>query len=144
MITHEIQTVKPAVSLGRPHSNWPYPPNGARRVPDKMSKLEYTQYIERLPFKRGSIIFSSYGNPTPPKDIIPDRMYIVEDVQELHYVVDYSTDGVPRCLYLRGLKTPRVQGFYSSPTTWVLLKYDEISDEAKKYVDARNNSNAAN
>lgn len=144
MITHEIQVIIPTTTQHGNHSNWPYPPQGMRKVPDKMSKLEYTQYIESLPFKRGSIIFSSYGNQIPPNEVIPDRMYIVEDIQELHYVVDYSTDGIPRCLYLKGLKTPKVQGFYSSPSTWVLLKYDEISDEAKKYVDTRNNSSSTN
>jgi len=145
MITHEIQVVNPSIiSSDRDFRHWPYPA-AKPRLPSKMDKLEYANYITNLPFKVGSIIVSSRGNnEVPVEEIGVERMYVVTDIQELHNFVDYDIDMKPRCLFLKNLHIPRHQGFYSSADSWMILQYSEISDKAKAYVDARNSSNSTN
>jgi hypothetical protein len=145
MITHEIQVVSPSlVSTETSYRHWPYP-SAKPKLPAKMDKLEYAKYITNLPFKVGSIIVSSRGSHEVPTDEIGvERMYVVTDIQELHNFVDYDTDMKPRCLFLKNLHIPRHQGFYSACDHWMILKYEELSDKAKSYVDARNSSNSTN
>lgn len=59
-------------------------------------KHAYNLYIKNLFVKKGEYITKRYNNNWPYK---PEDIYRVLDIQEMHTLVEFAPDGMPKCLW---------------------------------------------
>ena len=84
MIEHKIVVVK------EPLTNVV---SGAKRL----NKYEYAMMLREIPFKKGDILVNKYMQECPKTE---NAFFRVEDIQEIHSMVDYEVD-LPRPLLLK-------------------------------------------
>jgi hypothetical protein len=102
---------------------WKRPPDPPKQ---KLNKLEYDQHLEKLGFKRGDHIVSNY---IVDHKFYETQMYVVDDIQEIHYLADYEADNKPKCILIR----PLIQVYPGSPTNpwWVDgTRYHKVPEDA--------------
>ena len=108
----------------------------------KFDKLGYAQYLAKLPMKRGDLLYSNYHENRDPKDLPPHNFFFVQDIQEIHSLVEYhSQDYAPRCLYMAGLSAAGAPftPFWGCPNSYLVVPLDKVNDEVRKAYDRAQN-----
>ena len=142
MITHEIQVVIPEEPR-KSYSHWLLQGQQQQQRPREMSKIEYAQYIEGIKkqVQVGDILIGNYDVESrgTTRNCPRHRFFEVLDIQEIHTSVRYVS-GRPECLYLKNLNVPYGDGgYWTCKDSYDVVPYDELPDEVKQIVDARNN-----
>ncbi len=111
MLTHSINIYKPPPIISQPvttvyHHQAP--------VVSKLSKFDYNVLISNLPFKKGDVVISRAIQDT--SKLTKFAVFKVIDIQEIHYLAEYDTQGHPKPLHLQD---PERFHFWSSPNAWV-------------------------
>lgn len=164
MIRHSFKLpVKEVPVVGGTKSNekWPYTgESGPGRKPQqqapwwagalkekeevtrRMGKLEYAQFLSKLDMKRGDIVIH-YNNwqdkSTPCPDMDIGFFYHVEDIMELHGLVDYTKHDGPKCLLLRTVGRPASTGFWGPPSWWNVVPKESYPSKLIKFLESNNN-----
>ncbi len=119
MLTHSINIYKPPPIISQPvttvyHHQAP--------VISKLSKFDYNVLISNLPFKKGDVVISKAI--INRDNITRHAFYKVVDIQEIHYMAEYTPQGKPKCIHLKDNHT---FDFWSSPDMWELAPEELIN-----------------
>lgn len=127
MITHKITPYKPSFPVVSQQQT-------QQPVAIRMGKFEYAKYLSNLTIRKGDYIVH-YSLVNKDK-ISPHSVFIVDDIMEMHGIVDYEYDSVaekqiPKCLHLKGaINSPGgspVQ-FWTSPARWDLCPQNILKE----------------
>ena len=109
MLTHSINIYKPPTII-----SYQTPAQHTQTALPKLSKLDYNVLIGSLPYKKGDILISkAIMNPSC---LTKYAVYKVVDIQEIHYMAEYDTQGRPKTLHL---KDHDKFDFWSNHEMWV-------------------------
>ena len=87
MIKHQIEKYKQKAWISPVVQNHPNMGGGQVTVfSPNANKLAYAQYVSSLPYVKGAYV-SFRGQPYP---VVKSEIWKVEDIQEIHYMCEYS------------------------------------------------------
>lgn len=112
MLTHSINIYKPPASISQANTPVYHQQQRPQTVP-RLSKFDYNLLISNLPFKRGDVLISKVL--MNQENVTKFAIYKLVDIQEIHYMAEYTNSNLPRCLML---KDQNGFTFWSSPEYW--------------------------
>lgn len=127
MITHKITPYKPSFPVVHQQQS-------QQPVTTRMGKFEYAKFLSNLAFKKGDYII--HYSLVDKEKISPHSLFVINDIMEMHGIVDYEYDSVtqksmPKCLHLKGtIDSPGgspVQ-FWTSPARWDLCPQNILKE----------------
>ncbi len=87
----------------------------------RKNKHEYTEYIDKLPFKVGDLIVSKLL--VINKDTSKNALFCVEMIQEIHFSAEYE-NAEPKCLFVKSVHGGH--NFWTIPTRWRVATKEEV------------------
>ncbi len=120
MLTHSINIYKSQPIISSPMQQQPRLP--VSQVVKK-SKFEYNVFLGTIPFKKGGYVLSQTIEHYDKLSFW--AIYLVKDIQEIHYLCEYDQYNNPLCLHLENLQG--THNFWGAVPRWKFVP-NEVLD----------------